>query len=240
MNLIQIREKFKQLSGRYDLVNDDNSDHGANFFINEASRWLDRTVETQKSWASYMRIVPIDSWYCRFPTARAIKEVWISTVDGKWQLEKKRIQDLVSEYLCSPPGSWVSGTPTYYSPAITRYIPENLTPAALATFATYINTLPVLSQEYNAVIFSSKVDKEALIEVIGLFYSMEMTDDNDENYWSSVHPMLLIQAAIRQTYVVAANSPMLKVVEANINEDLTRIGMDTVEQIIAEIDEMEG
>jgi len=240
MNLIEIRSKFRELSGRYDLVNNDLSDNGADFFINQASRWLDRTVETTKSWASYMVIIPVSSWYVQFPYARAIKEVWISTTEGRWQLEKIRLQDMIASYFSKPPVEITNGTPEFYSPAITRYIPEDVTPATLATFANFIGVIPSITHEYNAVILSSPVELQSLVEIIGLFYSATLVSNEDENYWSRVQPMLLVQAAIRHTYIVGGNKPMLDVLDRGIDGELDRLGKDLTEQIIAEIDQMDG
>jgi len=240
MNLLEIRTKFRELSGRYDLVNDDFSDNGANFFINEASRWLDKTVETTKSWASYMTIIATDTWYVSFPEARAVKEVWISTVEGKWQLEKIRLQDLIASFFTENPSEWTSGTPEYYSPFLSRYIPENISPATLATFASYVGVITPVTNDYNAVILSAPVDQETLVEIIGLFYSMALSADDDENYWSKMHPLLLIQAAIRQTYIIGGNKPMLDVLDRGIDGELKRLDYEVVEQIIAEVDEMDA
>jgi hypothetical protein len=44
-NLFQLRLTFRGFSGRFDLVNTDGSDNGANFYINEAIKWLDSKVD---------------------------------------------------------------------------------------------------------------------------------------------------------------------------------------------------
>ena len=75
MNLLQLRVKFREISGRFDLVNDDGSDNGADFFINEGRKYLDRLDETQKSWASCFRWLEIGKFSVSFPYCRAIKEV---------------------------------------------------------------------------------------------------------------------------------------------------------------------
>lgn len=241
MNLVEIRRKFRELSGRYDLVNDDFSDNGANFYINEAVKWLDKTVETQKSWATKMTIISAGAWSVRFPFARAVKEVWITTDEGRWQLEKKRLQDIIAAFFTALPANWINGTPLYYSPAISRYIPETLDAVTLATYAAYVGVLtPKPPLTYDAVILSAPVDRNALVEVIGLFYSMPLVLDNDENYWSVDHPLLLIQATIRQTHVMSGNKPMLDVLDRGIDGELTRISYEIVEEEIAEADQMEG
>lgn len=239
MNLKQIREQFRNISGRHDLVNDDLSDNGSDFFINEGSKWLDRKVETTKSWGTYPVIKPPGTWYVRYPFARAIKEVWITTVEGKLQMEKKRLQDMMAGYFTKVPAEWTSGTPTYYAPTVTRTVPDPLTPAQIASMDDYVGIVSPISHDYNTVIFSCPTDQEALFEIIGLFYSKLLTEDTDENFWSQVHPLTLIQAAVLQTYIVSGNRPMMKGYTENLLDQLKDIGMDLVEQAIAEIDQID-
>ena len=52
MNLLEIRTKFRSISGRYDLVNSDYSDNGANFFIEEGRKWLDSKVDKKMIYES--------------------------------------------------------------------------------------------------------------------------------------------------------------------------------------------
>lgn len=240
MNLVEIRQKFRDLSGRYDLVNDDFSDNGVDFYVNQGSRWLDRTVETTKSWASYMHVLAAGEWNLQFQQARAIKEVWISTVEGKWQLKKMRLQDLIASFFTANPTEWTNGTPVYYAPILTRTIPETLTPADIAAFSAFIGLITSTGYDYNAIILSAPVDQDTLVEVIGLFYSQTLVADADTNFWSTVHPLLLIQSALRQVHTMSGNRPMLDILERGIGADLKELGFDLVEQIIAEVDQMEG
>lgn len=240
MNLIQVREQFRNISGRYDLVNADLSDNGADFFINEGSKWLDKKTETTKSWGTYPIIKPAGTWYIGFPFARAVKEVWMTTDEGRVQLEKKRLQDLFAAYFTSLPSEWVNGTPLYWSPALTRLIPEIKTPVEIASLDDYIGIITPISHEYNAVLLNVPVDRETLFEITGLFYSQFLIEDEDENFWSQVHPLLLVQASILQTYIVTGNRPMMKTYSETLIDQLRDLGMDLVEQVIAEVDQMEG
>ena len=61
MNLIQIREKFRDLSGRYDLVDDD-ATGTADFLINSGSKFLDRLAEVQKTTATYYKLLDPHGW----------------------------------------------------------------------------------------------------------------------------------------------------------------------------------
>ena len=239
MDLLNIRKKFRDISGRFDLVNDDNSDHGSDFLINEGSKWLDRRTKVQKSYASRMEIVPMTTLFVQFPYCRAVKEVWLSTDEGRWQLEKKDLQDLMAGYLGGTPAELESGTPLYYSPALTRYIPEDMSAATLATFTAYLETITLTGYEYNAILLNVPVDRDTLVDIRGLFYSIALVNDEDTNYWSSIHPLTLIMAAVRQSYMISGNSPMLKVTEENLVIEIADLGMDLVEEEIAEVNQIE-
>jgi hypothetical protein len=240
MDLVGIRKQFRDISGRYDLVNTDLSDNGANFFINEGSKWLDRKVETSKSWGSYPILKVAGSWYIQVPYARAFKEVWMTTTEGRVQLKKKRLQDLFTDYFTDLPASWVNGTPEFWSPALTRLIPEIKTPAEIASLDDYIGVITPISHEYNTVMLNVPVDQSTMFEIVGLFYSRFFTADTDENFWSQVHPLMLIQASILQVHTVSGNRVMMKNFVENLTDQLRDLGMDLVEQDIAEVDQMDG
>ena len=147
-----MRTKFRDLSGRYDLVNDDFSDNGADFFINEARKFLDRLDETQKSWAVRLCRLDVDAIYATFPYCRSIKEVWVTnSAEGRWQLEKKDLQDLMDGYLMTLPDEMESGTPLYYSPCITRYSPNSPAPASFESLMGYVE---VANSNYNAILLN--------------------------------------------------------------------------------------
>lgn len=241
MNLLQIRQQFRELSGRFDLVNEDGSDNGANFFINEGRKFLDRLDETQKSWASHFKILEPGAFSASFPYCRALKEVWIAdTTNGRRQLEKKRLQDLIEGYLTGLPSSRNEGTPLYYSPCITRCIPEDAEAGDIGAFAGYVEVPAGNALEYNTILLNVPVQYQSMLDIRGLFYSMELTSDDDENYWSSVHPMLLIMSALRQLEVVNRNTQGVNDWTNAILSEMTQLGMDLVEELISEASQMEG
>jgi len=239
MNLIQIRTQFRQLSGRYDLVNTDFSDNGADFFINEGVRFLDRLDETQKSWANNYQLMAIGDYLVSFPYCRAIKEIWASTTEARWQLEKKSLQDIIDGYGTGLPSSLTSGVPLYYSPCITRYIPEDMDDATLATFASYIEIPTKIPGAYNAAVINVPTDTALTLIISGLFHSMELSDDTDSNYWTEVHPMLLYMTTMR--YVELANRNIRESEEwtKSIRSEVEQLGMDLVEENIAEVSEID-
>ena len=239
MNLLQMRTKFRSLSGRFDLVNEDFSDNGADFFINEGRKFLDRLDETQKSWASVYRFIEINGSSAVFPYCRAIKEVWVANAsDGRWQLEKKNLQDLIEGYLTGLPSSRTSGDPLYYSPCITRYIPEDADVTDLEAFIGYVENPTGNAHEYNAILLNAPTNEKLMADIRGLFYSMELVDDADKNYWSAVHPMLLYMASMRYIEVANRNTQGVKDWEASIFYDMKQLGMDLVEEEIAGVSQI--
>lgn len=240
MNLLQLRQQFRTLSGRFDLVDDTGVDTGANFFINEGRKYLDRLDETQKSWGSCFKFMELGFWSVQFPYCRAIKEVWAATASARWQLGKKRLQDLVEGYLTGLPSSRSTGTPLYFSPCITRYIPENATPATLESFLGWVDIPSGNAHEFNAILVNVPTSEKLTIIINGLFYSAELVNDTDENYWSAVHPMLLYMATMRQIEINNRNTQGVKDWEASISNDMRTLGYDLVEEMIAETSEMEG
>lgn len=235
-----MRTKFRELSGRFDLVNSDYSDNGADFFINEGRKFLDRLDETQKSWASCFRLLETGHFSVSFPYCRAIKEVYVASISGRWQLEKKCIQDMIEGYLTGLPSSREVGTPLYFSPCITRYVPENATIADIESFIGYVEIPAGSAHEYNSIMLNIPTSERLTVIISGLFYSAELVEDTNTNYWSEVHPMLLYMSAMRQVEIVNRNTQGVNDWTNAIMVEMKQLGMDLVEEIIAEASQMEG
>lgn len=239
MNLLQTRLQFRSLSGRFDLVEEDGSDNGANFFLNEGRKFLDRLDETQKSWASAFRFIDVGRYSASFQLCRAIKEVWVATTAARWQLERKSLQDLIAGYLSGNPSERDLGSPLYYSPSLTRYIPENALSESFESFLGWVEIPSGNAHEYNTILLNIPTSEKLVVEVKGLFYSSELTNDTDENYWSVVHPGLLIKAALRETEIFNRNTQGVNDWSNAIITDMNQLGMDLVEELIAEVTQIE-
>jgi hypothetical protein len=166
--------------------------------------------------------------------------VWAATTTARWQLEKKNIQDLIAGYMTKLPSGLTSGSPLYYSPAITRYIPENLSSADFEAFAGYVDVSSGNAHNFNSIIVMPPTDEKLLVEVKGLFYSHKLTNETDENYWSVTNPLLLIMSAMRQIEIINRNTQGVNDWTNSITAEMTQLGMDLVEEIIAEVSEMGG
>lgn len=240
MNFLQMRLKLRELSGRFDLVDPAGVDLGAGFFINEGRKFLDRLDETHKSWGTAFRFLDVGKYAIQFPYCRAIKEVWAASTTERWQLEKKNIQDLINGYLLDIPSDRTTGTPEYYSPCITRIVPENQPINTIESFLGWVDIPAGNAHEYNSILVNVPTDTKLTIMINGLFYSAELVNDTDENQWSVSHPLLLYMAAMREIEVVNRNTQGVKDWEGAIGTDTKSLGSDLVEELIAEVSEMEG
>lgn len=243
MNLLEIRQQFAKESGRNDLVNPDGSDNGANFHINAGMRYLDRKVETPKSGGRVFRIVPIGAYHVSFQQCRSINEVWAAsaTTMEKWQLEKLSIQDFRTAY----PDMWgqvETGVPTYYTPAFFRTVPsiEKLGMNNFEAILGFADVMLSKSHEYNGILFAPPTDEQIQIEVWGRFYTDKMLLETDENYWSMIHPELLVAAACRSLEVFSRNRQGREDWEVAIEQMLLDIDKDNVDEDVSEVDQMEG
>jgi hypothetical protein len=236
MNFFDIKRRFRELSGRHDLADDD-STNTLDFIINEACKNLDRLTEHQKSPGIHFVQCAVDAYSVSIPYCRSIKEVWVTSTTERWQLEKKNLQDLVYSYLTSQPDS---GSPLYYAPTITRRIPEGVDVSAFSAYMTFMDTSTDLDHNHNAILLLPPTSEILLVEVKGLFYSAALVEDADENYWTVVHPLTLLKATMRELEVFNQNKSKVDAWDQALASEIANIGKDLVEEEIAEVDQMEG
>ena len=241
MNLLQIRQQFRTVSGRNDLVNDDGSDNGANFYINAGQRHLDRLDTNQKSYGTCYRICDIGFHAVQFPYCRAIKEVWVATITAQWQLEKKNLADLIAGYFTTLPSDLGLGSPLYYTPTITRAVPETFNSASdmFEAYAGYVDIISANHFAYNCILIAPPVNEKVLVKIKGLFYTDGLVEDEDKSYWSEVHPDILIMAAMRHIEIINRNTQGVNDWNNSIAFEITNIGKDLVEEEIAEVTQIE-
>jgi len=216
MNLNEIRQQFVVLSGRYDLVNDDDSDNGANFYIKAGQRYLDRLHTYERS---TLRIkCPISSGQHRVMTSyvRSIKNAWFYNSDNtRAQLTEKPFEWLQKTY--PNWGEVDSETPLYY--AIDR--------AVLQSGATRVFIMP-------------PPDADGEIAFEGLFYANDLENDDDVSFWSDMYPSVLVMAALRELEIFYRNTQGKRDWEEAIQSELHAFEMDLVEREIANTTQMEG
>lgn len=232
MTLLEIRTKFIELSGRYDLITDTESyqDNGADFLIVSGQRWLDRTFEVLKSTANFYASLAQDSWYLLIPECRTIKYVWATYSSGAvGELKNLPLERLLNR------GSG-SGCPHFYTPCSIRTQPEVPGQSTIRPGTIVIED----NFPYNAVAFDVPFSEAVSIQVQGLFYQSPLVNDTDYNFWSTQHPWILVLAAMRAMEVAQRNRAGVEDWETAIRSEMLGLEYDHVDQIAHPIRQMEG
>ncbi len=237
MSLLEVRTKFRQLSGRYDLVNSDYSDNGADFFIKAGQRFIERLFGFPLAAARLFRNPAEGEFYLNFTGCRAVQEVWAYDSDGKWQLEKKSIQDMRA--LLTKPSEADSGAPLYYAPNVLR-LAEHIRDAVAGDESDIGDTQLASVYKYQGIIFYPPAESGITLEVLGLFSSLELCNDGDCNFWTEMHPDVLISATFYSIESMNRNTQGANDWLATLTRQLEGIDKDMVEEDIAERDQMEG
>ncbi len=177
MNLLEIRQKFVKLSGREDLL-----DVSGNFFIQGAVTDLDLEQETGEDFNWYEESFAIGDYKTKMKHCRSIQAVWFVDSDDETVLLSKLLYD---EFVVKYPalGETDDGTPAHWAKNPLQRDPDN--------------RLAGTSVEYTGAIIMPPTDEAVTIKIYGVFHSVPLEEDEDENFWSVRYPNLLVMAALR-------------------------------------------
>ena len=242
MNLIELRTRATQISGRYDLADHTTfADTGMNYYINAGQRWLDRKYFGKRMEGRYPKTIDIGDYIVDIQLARSIKEVWFFNLESRTRLDKASISWIRQQYTDTQNLQEV-GTPLYYAPMITRGIPHfSALSGSDADFRAHdADLMGVSSNLYDSIMIYPPTDAEITVEVWGLFYSNPLINDTDKSYWSETNPDILIHAALRAIEVDHRNRQGVDDWTAAIMNNLSDIQLDDLDEEITDIDEMEG
>jgi len=240
MTLKEIRALFETRSGRSDLVNTDGSDNGADFYIQSGQRTLDRMTETNKSWARSFKTLAAGDYYAIFKGCRAVKEVWLSTSDGRTRLTKISQSEFRKTYNEDAPDEIDQGDSLVYCLISLRTYPDGDDVVIDYLYDHELVMEDTDDFEYMGIIFSPPPDEAAQLEVFGLFYSTTLSADGDESYWSVNHPEILLMAALYHLEVSYRNTEGAKDWLGAMNLELMNLEKDWVENEIADVTQIEG
>jgi len=255
MNLLETRIALVNRTGRFDLVKntEDYVDNGANSYIQEAARWLDRKYFIDKAYGRFFKKLSVGAYGVLVPEARVIKEVWIADSDSRKRLRKFDLDDLRGPLGYNKPFSQMDkGRPISYAPTYVRMVPETveLTIENAGPIVGYADvmigqtfqpsTASNSSTSYNGILFMPPTDGEYSVEVVGFFYSMKMTKDEDQNQWSVVYPDVLLMATCRQLEIFNRNTEGVNDWTRAVEEEMFGILADGLEEQTEEFDQMEG
>ena len=247
MNLLQFRQFFRKTSGRYDLVNSDGSDNGANNFINAAQRYLDRLADIPAAKGRLFKEIAAGDYLVKFQLCRAVLEVWcVGTNDAgelvRLPLTRYNYSDLrgvdemtLDEAYVKSAADTDQDRPTYYALSTVRMMKESN-----GGIGSMMDVLADGHQLYNGIYLMPPADASYVIEIVGNFYSETLSADTDSSYWTEQHSTLLYAATMRQLEIVHRNREGVRDWDDAIGADIVGIDMDGVTQDVSDIEEMEG
>jgi len=241
MDYKDIRWKFIEVSGRYDLINPTTQeDDGADFYLNAGQRYLDRLLDTGKMNARYPVIVTAGIIVVKTIGLRAVREVWAANADGKVQLIPESLQKLRTEYSEESSGI-AQACPKYYAPGFFRPYPDTL--ASVAGMYNVEDLLlfsvgpPSQHFNYNGIVIMPPPDGTYTIEILGLFYSPTLSATlaaevwtQTRSYWTEAQPDTLIAAALFKVDSLYKNVDAAKEYRALVMDDVLGLDRDTVEE----------
>jgi len=255
--LTQIRQQFVKLSGRKDLLNDTAItsmyyQKEADFFIQEASKWLDNHVFIDRTRQHYSIDIASGNSRIIIPDVEVIEKVYAQKNNTQiHELEHKdytwvrdRYRQLIS--------SISNNIPMYWSKGIAELGPNQdaLTTANYTDQYTYEwgdtifsgETIPGTVGRYRAtsIVILPPVNQTYTITFVGSFYSKVLYEDTDENIWSSRYPGLLIKAALMQLEGFYRNFEGMKDWDAFLGSDIQGLHFKQAEQEIVGVTQIKG
>jgi hypothetical protein len=245
-----VRIKFVELSGRYDLIKSTYEDDGADFFINAGQKYLDRLLDSGKMKARFPVLLTAGTIVAKTVGLRAIKEVWVSNATGKVQLLPADIHTLRTEY-ATESNLVTRGTPKYYAPALFRPYPDTLASVTsmydVEDLLLYSAGPPAQHFNYNGLVVMPPPDSTYTLEIFGLFYSPTLsatlsgsTWTQTKSYWTEVMPEILLEAALQRLESFYRNTDGAKDYKNALMEDVQGMDYDAVEEDLVGTMQMGG
>lgn len=231
MSLLDIRKKFVESSGRYDLVVDTDTwaDNGADWFIQAAQKYLDCKLEVGHDHARYFGLLPYSQNSITIPKARVIKEVFRVYPDGRHPIWNKAWE-------LSTSAEVVLGVPAYFMPLTLR----SVIGSDFSKIPGNVANIAYQEAAYTGLWFDKAADMDYGLEVIGLFYSPELTADESKSFWTEGHPEILVAASFMCLERFYRNFEGLKESKASVDELCMQLDFDAVAQEIVNIVRLEG
>lgn len=201
--LLQMRRRFVELSGHYELVLDaeqnDWGDNGADDYIRAAQRRLDDEFSYHKSDAYLYAKLSAGEAVITFNWARLIKEVWIADATGyRTQLQRKSMRKMREEYNETTLAAISQGTPASWTPITDMLAPSQQDETAAsfdsAGFVDYDQI--TFSEAYlsKSIVVLPPPSATTTVQIKASWYSPTLNNDEDVCFWSQF-PELLIRGA---------------------------------------------
>lgn len=239
MNLLEIRKEFIRKSGRYDLVGEDFSDDGANFFIQAGQRYLDHLGDFQTGQiASLVTGLGEGENEIWLPNCWKVINVYAQGDEcQEWQ--SLTFVHSISALTCR------FGNGLYYT-----FIPvrEQLgfggdtceaqnTPASALTYPADMKM-----EDFKGLrlLICPTVTRPTSFRIIGNFSSTELKNDSDKNWWSERYPETLLKASMYQLEVFYRNTEGAKDWLEAVHTDIQNIENSQLLATIQNWNEIDG
>lgn len=241
MNLVQLRERFVKLSGRYDLVVNTTlwADAGADFYINAGQKLLERLVEVPMNTGSFYAELAIGEYAVSWEySTRAILEVWVETTLARHRAVNyslARVKENYPELVSASDGSHSWG----YAVADLRGI-DVADKDALGEYLENVDPSIVTIAEARGIVIVPIPTTAVVVQVKGLFKQFVLTSNTDVNFWSEEEPDLLLRASLYVLDTFFHGNSSMRNWYQSIVTDAQKIDFDAVEEYSTEITQMEG
>lgn len=234
MNLSDLRTKFKEFSGRYDLDN-----KGVDFFINAGVRHLNSVATSRKSVLRYQKDLASGQFYIDVPDLRYVHSVWISDSDGKSELSGLNLDDVRRKYGKNY-SSIKRSKPKHYGYTVRELAADQWN--ATSSPSTYDKDDLGLDQYARKMrlLVLPPADKLYTVTVFGRFVARELVNDTDDNYWTIEYPDLVLMAALYKLEVFYRNTEGASDWKRDLLEGVMGIEKDAVDWEYGDINVMEG
>jgi hypothetical protein len=240
MTLSEVVDMFVEASGRNDLDTESVVMNAA-FFINQGCRELDRRLFGGKTNARYTVDLAAAQILVPVPNCRAITDVWIYDSAEKTRLTKADDIYEMKEYYSEPKASITPDTPFVYFPVNARPSPGAVEATSYSQEWAFEDIIEEAHEGFNSLLISPPPDHaNYTLQVEGVFYSDELEEDDDYNWWTVNHPLLVVQAALFKLEEMYRNTEGAKDWDNAISKTMIQLNSDWIEEEIADIDQMEG
>lgn len=241
MLLSDLRKKFVKRSGRYDLIDENGADNGADHFINAGQDLLDMLQDTPKCIRSHAIQTSAGSYTIELMRCIAVREVWMQSATVERYQLKEVERDWLKRYYSKPISEITNGVPAYWSYNVIGMSPEQIGMDSddFTGFYGMGDKHFGNDWEYDGLIYMAPADGIYTVEIIAKFFSPALEDDNSSSYWLTRFPEILLKAALAQHETSLGNSERFNDYLAALRLDLKIVDYILVEQDM-NINEMGG
>lgn len=238
--LVEIREQFIRQTGRYDLVVDSVAwaDNGADWYLKAGQRMLDQMAGQPAQTGRKFAIVSAGVYALEVENCRSVREVWVSTSESSWQLTFYEPREFRWRFP-EPWGAASSGAPSAWTLGRIRSVPDGETVDKFNNYAGDLQNFPDRLSSLG-IVWQPAADEELQIEVVGDFFSVELSSESSTNWWSVNQPDLLVLAAQYKLETALGNSERQGDWLSELRARLIDIEKDWIATEVWQADELRG